>query len=204
VSSAVPPSSPIDRVDTGAPWARRLSTAIAVGAGVAATITIAVLLYTVVVGRVPGVPFLLAPGIPMLAVGQVWCIVILFRRAADRRRTSEQTSRWSRGSIRLRDLRGGLSRPLAALFVVGYYAAAIVAGLSMWGIVSSIDTGSPTDDPSSCEYSSNNHGEYRCLTKAQHDRQEVSHQRFVGGILGGFFVAHCGIATSEVLLRRQR
>lgn len=203
VSYAGPSSNLLDRIDTGAPWARRLSATIAIAAGVAAVVVITVILLTVVVGRLPWVPFLLIPGVPLLGIGQLWCITILLRRANDRRTESDEPNQWWRGSLRLRDVRGGLSRPVAALFLAGFYGAVIMGGLSMWSMVSDLDTGTPTENPSSCEYSSSNHGDYRCLTKAQHEEQEERLQRFVAGILGGFFVAHCGLATGEVLLRRQ-
>jgi len=197
--------SPVDRIEFFAPWARKLSSLIAVSAGIAAGTACGVVGYTSLIGPFPAAPILLVLGVPLLAIGQLWCIAILLRRADDRRRNpGNAVNRWSTSFMRPGDLRGGLPRPIAALFLVVFYGAILLgAGGTFWGIARGEQLGVPTDDASTCEYSSNDHRNYRCLTKAEHEQEQANVQRFAASILAGFYVAHCGIATGEVLLRRQ-
>lgn len=142
--------NPVDRIDFDAPWARKLNKTIAIAAGIAATTAGGVIGYTALVGPFPGVPFVLVPGVPLLAIGQLWCISILMRRANDRRRASgKAVSSWPGTFMRPSDLRGGLPRPAAAMFLVLFYGVILLgAGGSIWGTVTGESLGVPTDDPS--------------------------------------------------------
>jgi hypothetical protein len=198
-------ASRIDRIDFDAPWAQKLSRLIALSAGIAAAAAWGVVGYTSLIGPFPAVAALLVPGVPLLALGQLWCIAILLRRTNDRRRLSRNA-----GNLRsiaftwLADLRGGLPRPIAAVFLILFYGAALLGATSaFWGIETGNQLGVPTDDVATCEYSSNNHGVYRCLTKAEHEQEQANQQRSAASALAAFYIAHCGIATSEVLLRRR-
>ena len=183
----------------------RLSKLVAVVAGCAATVAATVILYTFVVGALPdGMSLLLLPALPILIVGQLWCIAVLLGRVEARNKAMGASARWPRNYFRFRDLRGGLSRPAAALFLLLFYGAVFVGpGFSFWGSSTLTPTGVPTDDPSTCEYSSNNHGEYSCLTRSEFERKQVAEQRFAAGAFLGFFIAHCGLSSGEVLRHRQ-
>lgn len=199
--------APLDLgIDFGSGWAARLTMAAAVAAGCAAGIAGVVLLYTLFVGPVPDAVagFLVAVSIPLILVGQLMAIGILSGRAADRRRASGDVPRWWSGSLSPRDIRGGLPWPALVVAAVLFYGVTIAgAGPSMWGSIGGRLPGVPTEDPAACEHVLNNHGEYRCLTDAEHEREQLATQRFVTAIIFGFFVAHCTVASGEVLRQRQ-
>ncbi len=181
-----------------------MSTLVAAVAGCAAIVADGIILYTYLVGPFPIASVLVLPAVPMLFAGQLWCILILNGRANDRRRDSVDPTRWWRSRFGS-DLRAGLPRPVAALFLVLFYGAFVVGpGSTFWGWSSDTPQSVLTDDPSTCDYSSNNHGTYRCLTESEYEREQVATQRFVAGVMLGFYVTHCGVATGEVLLRRER
>ncbi len=159
---------------------------------------------TFVVGAVPGAAYLVLPGVPVLVAGQLWSLAVLKERAAERRGTGGW---WSRNRFRLGDARGGLPGPVGVVFLVLFYGAVLLASVPF--VVGFVTTtsgdaqyGVPTDDPSSCEHSVNDHGAYRCLTQSEYEAMQAFEQRFIACVFFGFFVAHCGVATGEVLLRR--
>ena len=90
---------------------------------------------------------------------------------------------------------------LAGVVFSGVWIATFVP----WAWESSGDRlpGVATDDPASCEHVLNNHGEYRCLTDDEHEREQLALQRDATGVVVGFFVVHCTVAAGEVLQRRQ-
>ena len=180
--------------------------AAAVAAGCAAGIAGVVLLYTLIVGPVPDVVagFLVAVSMPLILVGQLLTIGILSGRVADRRRASGDVPRWWSGSLSPRDIRGGLPWPALVVAAVLFYGVIIAAaGPTIWSSTGGRLPGVPTDDPAACEHVLNNHGAYYCLTDAEHEREQVATQRFVAAVLFGFLVAHCTVASGEVLRQRQ-
>ncbi|MGB6058494.1 MAG: hypothetical protein WBF71_09530 [Microthrixaceae bacterium] len=193
------------RIDFGARWALRLSNSVVVAAGSAAVVAVAIILYTFVIGQLPdSALILLAPAVPILVTGQLWCIAILIDRRGERRSVAGGATRWFPSSLRIGDLRGGLSRPVGLLFLLLFYGAFLLGpGSLILANMARGQVGVPTDDPSSCEYTSNNHGLYTCLTKSEYERERIESQRAVAGVFLGFFIAHCGLAFGEVLHRRQ-
>ncbi len=193
-------------VDFRSGWAAWLTMALAVAAGCAAGVAGAVLLYTLMVGPVPDLVagILIAAAMPLILVGQLLTIGILSGRAADRRRASGDAPRWWSGSLSPRDIRGGLPWPALVVAAV-LFCGVIIFGFVpwAWGSTAGRLPGVPTEDPAVCEHVLNNHGEYRCLTDAEHEREQLAVQRFVTAVMFGFFVAHCTIASGEVLRRRQ-
>ena len=169
-----------DRIDFDAPWARRLSGAVAVVAAFAACVAGGVALYTSVVGRFPAAPYLLIPGVPLLAIGQLWCVVILIRRVDDRRRAAGGNARWFDGFLWPRDVRGGLPWPAAVGFLLLFYGMIVIEALTM------------------------GFGGFFADSAADVPLAEVAdQQRFAACAFAAFYVAHCGVATGEVLLRRR-
>lgn len=190
--------------DFGSGWAAHLTKLVAVAAGVAAAITALTILYTLIVGKVPGAQLLMLPAVPLLIVGQLWCIAVLNGRIAERRRATGNRSRWPGGGLRLADLRGGLSVRAAVLFLMLFYTTVLAGAVpAVLGLTSGVSDGTLTNDPANCEHSSNNHGIYRCLTESEFTRKSILEQRLAAGVMCGFFVAHCGLATGEVLRQRE-
>lgn len=193
-------------IDFRSGWAARLTMALAVAAGCAAVVAATVLLYTLVVGPLPGAAaaILVVPAVPLIGFGQLLTIGILIGRAEERRRAAPGASRWWSGSLSVRDIRGGLPWPALVVAAVLFYGVIIVAFVPwVWGSTDGRLPGVPTEDPAACEHVLNNHGEYRCLTDAEHEREQLAMQRYFTAIIFGFFVAHCTVASGEVLRSRQ-
>lgn len=202
--------APLDLgIDFSSGWPLRLTKLVAVGAGAAAVVAGAVLV-SFLAGPLPDVlaTLLLVVAVPLLVVGQLVIIGILNGRMVDRHRAAGGTLRWWRRRSTVGDIRGGLPWPAlvvaAVLFygVVGGLFISTAASFALGGTTGELP-GVVTEDPSRCEYTMDNHGEYRCLTEAEHDRQQLAGQLFATAIFFGFFVGHCTVATGEILRQRQ-
>ena len=207
-SSAGRRSGPLDLgIDFSSGWPARVAAAVAVVAGCAAVLAGVVLLYTYLIGPLPSAvaAVLVVVAVPVVLVGQLVVIGILQGRAAGRWRSSPGERRWWSRGLSVHDLRGGL--PWSALAVAaGLFYGVVILGLvaGPWGSIGGELPGVPTDDPADCEYLLENHGEYRCLTAAEHERERLSMQRFTTTVVFGFLVAQCTVASGEVLLHRRR
>jgi Protein of unknown function (DUF2510) len=180
-----------------APWAAGVSRLVAIAAGCGAVVAATIAVLTVVLGRaIPGAWLLLLPAIPLLLLGQLWSLGLI---AAHSSASADPTAPWWRRSVlRLADLRGGLSRPVALLFVGLFYAVVIA---TMFSSAGSGPPGSPARDVGGCPYAVVNHGDVTCVSESAHRAAGSLGQRFAALVLCGFFIGHCGIALGEVTRR---
>jgi hypothetical protein len=186
-------SSPLSlRIDRAAAWLAAL--------GLACSALVAV--YALVAQRaVPSaVALLLIPGVPTLAFGQFWAIVLMQARAP--RQTGglvarlRQQYKWQSNPRQF--VFGGLSSA-QAYFVGGVFVAAWL--LAMTAAVGSFSKGSPVRGGPGCPWALDNHGIIRCVSHATYQHTAAAVQRFASGILSAFFAMHFGVASGE--LRRR-
>jgi hypothetical protein len=148
-----------------------------------------------------GLGFLLIPAIPLLVLGQIWIIVTLNARRTPRpsgllgERVSRPFHR-SRSSVAstFRGLSSWGSRVITGGFLLGWLFAMTA---TPW-----ITNGNPTSGTAGCPWRLDSHGVLTCVSRHTYLLAGASVQRFACGIFMGFFVAHCGVALSEVKLRR--
>jgi hypothetical protein len=145
-----------------------------------------------------GLTFLLALGIPLLAFGQVWAIVVVNARQPRRlwNRRQFRSNAW-RGP-RLNGFFGGLPRQGQVAVVAGFLLAWLAA---MTAVLTVLD-GTPAAPKPGCPWALTSHGRVTCVTHSAYLQASVSVQRFTVGILCGFFVFHFGMALSETWRRR--
>lgn len=164
----------------------------------------AVVLYTFVALRpVPGAGVLIVPAFPVLFISQLWVIAVVGARQPPR---SDGGRRW--GRIRRIALArgahdvpfGGLGRPAAAFFTTVAVLGMLVA-MTAWPL---FPHGGPAPARPGCAYPLENHGAITCVSHAAYVRAGAGEQRFVAGILAGFFAGHCGVAASELCRRARR
>ncbi len=183
----------------------RVGQSVAVGAGVGLLVCASIVLMTLATQRpiaVAAAPLLLIPGIPLIAVGQLWGITVLKARGP-------QPSGWLQmqyGSRRL------TRRESSKLFFGGLpkhgRIAVTMLWLSAWACAMFLSVpflvggSAGTAHPGfACPWPLHNHGDTTCVTHSAYERAGAAGQRFPASILMGFFVMHIGITTSELMRR---
>jgi hypothetical protein len=150
-----------------------------------------------------GVVWLLLPGVPLLVAGQVWTIVVLSARNPSARRRGRFGL-----SVRVRG-RGAGHRLLFGDFlpkwlVTGVMALFVVA----WcvGVTSFVwlGNGGPVQNSNGCRWGLDNHGTVTCVSESTYLRAGAAEDQLAGGLLGGFYTMHFGVALSEVYRRQGR
>lgn len=137
---------------------------------------------------IPGLAFAAIPGVPLLVVGQLWCIVVQQRRRSVGSISTVTKFLWSG------DLSGRERRILDAC----WFAAALIAGTSLlW-----LRDGGPTDATSACRWPLQNHSTITCVSHQRYLSTGAAVQRGSVATFGAFFVVHYRIALGE--LRRWR
>lgn len=163
---------------------------------IAATFVLSALIRQQPIG---GAGFLLVLGVPLLFGGQLWAIVVVNGRIR-RRSTGKGWRRVfsSSGGGSLQDffnlLPGRMVGLVSVIFVAGW-----LSGVTAFP---SLSKGGTSGGDAGCPYRLNNHGDYTCVSKARYEQVGAAEQRLVAGITMGFFVAHFGVAYSELLRRR--
>jgi hypothetical protein len=181
----------------------RIDHLVVFGAGIGMLCASAVALYALAARRPAPwwIALLLIPGIPMLAVGQLWVIGVLNARMPRTRggwlaRTRQQ----ARGQRNPRQFFfGGLPKRQAYTFLCIFYALGLLAIASAIG---SFSKGTPVRNSQGCPWGLNNHGRVSCISHATYQRSQAKTETFASAILAGFFTMHCGATASE-LARRQ-
>lgn len=144
---------------------------------------------------------LLVVGAPLLAIGQVYVLVILIGRSGAEHGELLQVRRTGPKGLRLRDVRGGLPTPVAIAFLVTFWTFGLVG---IWTSTGLPPSGTAPQPGQVCEFEWTDHGRVTCLTQQEHDAASAATQRFAACVLGGFFVLHSGIALSETTLRLRK
>jgi hypothetical protein len=171
--------------------------------GIAVTVAFVILMADLI-GEQPltGLGFVLIPAIPLLAVGQIWMIVTMNSRRTPRPK-GLLGKRISRSIYRPRDngatFFGGLSRRGGNVVMAGFVLAWLLAMTAVpW-----ITNGNPASGTPRCPWQLDNRDVFTCVSHHTYLSAGASEQRFLTGILMGFYVAHFGVAQSEVKLRQR-
>jgi len=182
------------------PASLRIDKLLAALAGFAALVAVVVILTDLLTNQpVTGLDLILVPAIPLLAVGQVWTIIVVNARGPLIRgtwRTRMATSSAFRGDQLVRFFGGLPQRARVGLFVTFG-----LAWLSAMTAFPAITNGGPAPPTPKCPWPLSNHGDVTCVSQAAYLHAGASLQRFTAGILAGFFLMHFGVAMSEVLRR---
>lgn len=188
----------------GAPWASsRLGTSVGrvveAAAGPAAVVAAVVALVDIVMRRpVPGVVLLLLPAIPLLVVGQVLSIAVLYGRSHPNGPVdpaAQDMPMWDRG-------RRLFFAGLPARWGWSLQAVFMLAWLSGTTAMADLRLGNPTDPVPGCPYPLSSHGIVTCVSQGAYQVIEASEQRIVASALLAFFVIHFGVARSARLSTR--
>jgi hypothetical protein len=164
--------------------------------GVAAAVALVVAAASAISERpLPGLRIAVVPAAAVLLVGQIWVITLSFRR---------YPGLW----FRFRPLGFGEARelffsPLRGRIVLGIHAVFVLGWLSTVTAIVALSNGVPATGRQACPYREDNHGSSTCVSKAAWQRAVATEERAVAGVMMGFFVAHFGVAWSEVLRSRQ-
>ena len=190
---------------TRSPAARRMAASLAVADVVAITVALAVIATSLIRGRpTTDAGVLLAPGIPLLAAGQVWAIIVMDARRS--RRTgrlgfkSPDRSRFlpdnDRGRSISRDLSSffgpvdrRVTRIIAVLFVIGV--------LSFFSAIFFTWNGSPAGPGGGCAYRLMSHAVYTCVSKTAYNLSGAGIQRIAAGIFLSFYAMHLYAALAS-------
>lgn len=176
------------RSPAGPGLALAISIVLGIGAAFAAAVAVAALIRE---QPAPHAAWLLIPGIPLVAVGQLWMITVIRSRMPPRsgRSCSRQSSLPSSLSPR-RFFFGSLgARPASVLF-----AAAIGGWLLAVTAFPTLANGGPGGHSATCAYVLSNHGRRTCVSRSAYQRAGAAEQRFAAGILLGFLCLQCGAA----------
>jgi hypothetical protein len=173
--------------------ARRINTVVAVIAG-AGLATAAVLnVSAVALGRPFGVAWLLAPAVPVIFIGQIWTILILYgwNRPGSRRR----------GRLTLSMLKPVLTVMPGAV-AYGLIGVAILGWVSAITAFPALSSGNPSTATSGCPSPLVDHGAVTCVTHSAYLHAGAAAQRFGAGIVGFFFALHFLVTLCEAVRQR--
>jgi hypothetical protein len=138
---------------------------------------------------VPGLGVLLAFGIPLMIVGQVWTVSIMSRRRPHRsdRWLDDVIASSARRSPRAMFF-GDLERVPATVLL---WSAGIgwLLGMSAFPF---LINGGPDGSRTDCAYVLSNHGSITCVSRRTYERAGAAEQRLAGGILTSFYCVHIG------------
>ena len=194
---------------TRSPAARRMAASLAVAEVVAIAVALAVITTSLIRGRpTPDAGVLLAPGIPLLIVGQVWAIVVVDARRSRRTgRLGFNAWRPSRSRSRFlpdNDRGRSVSRDLSLLFgPVDRRVSRIIAVLFVLGVLSFFSAifftwhGSPAGPGGGCAYRLMSHAVYTCVSKTAYNLAGAGIQRIAAGIFLSFYALHLYAALAS-------
>jgi hypothetical protein len=201
------PYSPLLGAESAEPWpissgtSLRVDKVLVVLSGLAASTALVLVAIDLTMQRpVNGLALLLVPGIPILAVGQVWVIVVQNARLPKRSRTWRERLRASASAPgdQWERLFGGLPKTLRIGVIAGFFAGWLAAMTAF----PSIPDGGPAAPTPTCPWPLSNHGVItKCVSHIAYLQAGADVQRIAAGVLAGFFVFHFGAALSEVLRR---
>lgn len=180
------------------PFARRLALIIAILAGLAAVIGVAVMVATLIMDRpVPYVQFLLLPAAPLLAVALLWMIMVYVRAGQRGGMRGWQNSAPSFGTWPFGKMNWRITW---ALYIVmtGITATAMVTASTTWHL------GGPGGSSPTCPYLLANHGSLTCVSQSRYEHTAAGVQRFLTAIpaflfcmQASFFLGYAGIGLSN-------
>jgi hypothetical protein len=194
---------------TRSPAARRMTASLAVADLVAITVALAVIATSLIRGRpTTDAGVLLAPGIPLLAAGQVWAILVVdARRSRPTGRLGFNAWRPSRSRSRLlpeTDQGRSISRDLSSLFgpvdrrVTRIMAVLVVIGvLSFFSAIFFVWNGSPAGPGGGCAYRLMSHAVYTCVSETAYNLAGAGIQRIAAGIFLSFYAMHLYAALAS-------
>lgn len=175
--------------------ARRLGRCIAFATGVCALGAAMIGLLALARNKpLPGVAILLVLAVPLLGVGQLWMIGLMWARQPRVSGGWRERQR-ARRDVSLSPIRfffGDLSSRIAVPIMV----VAFLGWLSAMTAFGSISHGGPAGAGNGCAYRLDSHGVHTCVTKTVYERAGAGEQRFASGILLVFFSLHFGAALS--------
>jgi hypothetical protein len=134
---------------------------------------------------VPGVGPLAIVAFPLVFIGQGWMLALAFSRMPPGSRS---------GRLKPRELRRLLFGELHRVVVLALLLLAFCGWLAAITASSSMQRGDPVAPSADCPYRLASHGAYTCVSKSEYDRSGAAGQRFMAGILLGFFSLHLGAA----------
>src|SRR5262245_58477306 len=139
----------------------------------------------------PHVALLLIPGVPLLAIGQLWAIGVMRSRTPRRAGTSLFQQASFRSSWNPRTFFfGSLGvRTSAVLF-----AGALCGWLLAVTAFPSSTNGGPDGQSTACAYTLESHGTTTCVSRAAYLRAGAAKQRLGAGVLLAFYCVQCGAA----------
>src|SRR5712691_3513342 len=187
----------------GSATAVRIGRDICVIAAVGLTIAAALALATLAVDRPFGwADHLLIPSFPVLFAGQVWGVAILTARRPVRERRWRRPSRHAFGGSVERDPRRFFFEGLPVLQANVLLAVALLGWLAAIATFPSLTSGGPTSPSPGCPYRLNNHGSYKCVSRATYIHVGAAEQRFAASIIAAFFAIQFGMSAAELARRR--
>lgn len=165
-----------------------ISIAVGVAAAFAAAVAVAALIRE---QPVPHAALLLIPGVPLVAVGQLWMIAIIRSRMSPRAgrswsRRPPFPSSWNPRKVVFGSLG---TRTSAVLFL-----AALGGWLLAMTAFPTLVNGGPDGHSATCAYVLANHGSRTCVSRGAYQRAGAAEQRVAAGILLAFYCLHCGAA----------
>lgn len=177
---------------------RRISSVETVAAAVAVIVCAALITHAFLAQRpVDGAGSLLLIGIPVLALGQIWAILLAWERMAPRTRKRGRLG--LAPTLKLNIITGDAPRWATVLAACGFVGGWLVA-MTSFGLLTHGNTTAPTGW---CSYLLNNHGALTCVTPTEYAHVGAGEQRFVGGILLSFFSFHALAAFADLSPSRQ-
>ena len=178
-------------------WLLESNRAIVVGlvvralTSVAAAVAILLVLALLVRGEpLPRAHWLLVPAIPVVLIGQAWCMVVLLASRPAR-------GRWSRDPRRF--MFSGLPAWQANVVTAIFFLAGISAATAAFVLQ---PAGGPRSPTRHCKYPLSDHGYITCVSHERYVTVGAAEQRFAISVLAGFFVAQAGMSAAALARRR--
>jgi hypothetical protein len=188
---------------TESPRARSISRGAGATAAIGLTFVVAVALATLVRGR----PFgsagaLIVPGVLVVLAGQAWAIAILLARRPVEQRPRRPWNLRRNRAVAERDPRRFFFDGLPIRQANALVAVAFLGWLAAMTSFPSLTSGGPTSPAPGCPYRLQNHGSYKCVSRATYMHAGAAEQRFAAGIIAAFLAIHLGVNAAELARRR--
>jgi hypothetical protein len=142
-----------------------------------------------------GVGVLLAFGIPLVFVGQVWTISIMSAQQPHR------SDRWLDNVLASSSRRSPRAMFFGDLERVPSTVLLWTAGIGWLLGVSAcpfLIHGGPDGSRADCEYVLSNHGSVTCVSRRTYERAGAAEERLAGGILTSFYCIHIGAVAGSL------